>query len=267
MKISLFSQSLYALELFDAIDATAKIGIEAIEIACCRPHFDITMARGNPEAVAERVKKAGLKVSALSLSNNFTAPETLEQQIKDAEVFMRLAPLFDTKLLKLTPGPPGSSEATEQNWNFLSEAVKTLTPVAQTLGLKLAFETHMKQLTDTLASSKRLLEMADETVGLTVDFSNLAFAGEKMAEVFTRLANRIYHTHIKNGYIDSQGGWHFGPLNEGMTDYAEVISLLKKINYTGYLSLECLGTDAKEKPIETVQRDLKILRGYLEKQN
>jgi len=164
MEISLFSQSLYALDLFDAIDATAKIGIGAIEIACCRPHFDITMAMENPAAVAERVKKAGLKVSALSLSNDFTTPGTLVQQLKDAEVFMRLAPLFDTKLLKLTPGPPSSLEATEQNWNCLAEAVKTLTPLAKTLGLKLAFETHMRQLTDTLASTQRLLDMTDDTV-------------------------------------------------------------------------------------------------------
>jgi len=88
-----------------------------------------------------------------------------------------------------------------------------------------------------------------------------------MPEVFKRLAGRIYHTHIKNGYIDSQGGWHFGPLNEGMTNNAEVIALLKKMNYTGFLSLECLGADAKEKPIETVQRDLRILGEYIESED
>jgi sugar phosphate isomerase/epimerase len=45
-----------------------------------------------------------------------------------------------------------------------------------------------------------------------------------------------------------------------LTDYAEVFSLLREIDYRGYLTLECLGPAARERPVETAREDLAILR-------
>jgi len=265
MKISLFSQSLFALPLTEAIKTAARIGFSAIELACTKPHFDLEIAIKEPKSVAEQIQKTGLKVSALSLFNNFTDKTRLNNQIEEAETYIRLTPLFDTKILKMTPGRPGSAKATEEHWQCFAIALDRLVPVAEEIGVRLAFETHMRQLTDTLAGSKRLLEIAkSDVIGLTVDVSNLTFAGEKMSEVISTLEGHIYNTHIKNGTIDENGGWHFHALDTGLTDYSEVLSRLREINYTGYLTLECLGPDAKEKPVETAKRDLDILRRYLE---
>jgi len=265
MKISLFSQSLFALPLMEAIETTARIGFSAIELACKKPHLDLETALENPKNVAEQIQRTGLLVSALSLFNNFTDDARLNEQVEEAETYIRLAPLFHTKIIKMTPGPPGAADATEEHWHCLAFALTRLVPVAEEVGVRLAFETHMRQLTDTLAGSKRLLEMAtSDVVGLTVDFSNLTFAGEKMPEVISTLASRIYNTHVKNGTIDEDGNWHFHALDTGLTDYLEVLSLLRDTNYTGYLTIECLGSDANEKPFETAKKDLDILRNYLE---
>jgi inosose dehydratase len=262
--ISLFSQSLFALNLDEAIKATARIGYPAMELACASPHFDLATARREPKRIAALIREAGLTVSALSLFNNFTDSNCLEEQIQSAETYIRLAPLFGTKLLKMTPGAPASAQATDAHWNSLKKALKYLIPLAEKFGVRLAFETHMRQLTDTLASSKRFLEMAGSgLVGLTVDFSNMAFAGEKMPCVIDAFCGRIYNTHLKNGYIDKAGGWHFQALNEGYIDYPELLRLLRDAEYDGYLTVECLGAEAKEKPVETAARDLKILKQYI----
>ena len=265
MKISLFSQSLFSLPLMDAIKATARIGFSAIELACAKPHFDLEMAFKEPERVAEQVHKSGLKVSALSLFNNFTDRTRLNEQVEVAETYICLASLFQTKIIKLTPGPPGSADATEVHWRCLETALARLAPVAKEVGVRLAFETHMRQLTDTLSGSKRLLEIAkSDAVGLTVDFSNLSFAGENMPEVISTLKDRMYNAHVKNGTIGEDGKWHFHALDTGLTEYLEVLALLRDANYNGYLTIECLGSDARESPLETAKRDLDILRGWLE---
>ena len=44
MNVSLFSQSLFALPLYDAISATAMAGFHAIELACTAPHFELNVA-------------------------------------------------------------------------------------------------------------------------------------------------------------------------------------------------------------------------------
>ena len=110
--ISLFSQSLFALDLERAIEGTAALGFDAIELACHTPHFDLETARRAPERVARYVERAGLAVSALSGFNTFTAPHILADEIAAAETLIRLAPLFRTEIVKLTPGTPGSAEAT-----------------------------------------------------------------------------------------------------------------------------------------------------------
>jgi aryl-alcohol dehydrogenase-like predicted oxidoreductase len=53
MTISLFSQSLFALDLERAIDTTAKSGYDAIELACCKPHFDLERLRRARDLGAE----------------------------------------------------------------------------------------------------------------------------------------------------------------------------------------------------------------------
>ena len=79
--ISLFSQSLFALDLERAIEGTAALGFDAIELACHRSHFDLETARRDPERVARRVEQAGLAVSALSGFNTFTVPHRLTDEI------------------------------------------------------------------------------------------------------------------------------------------------------------------------------------------
>ena len=264
VKASLFSQSLFALSLERAIAVTSELGFAAIELACWGPHLDLSTPHHELETVALRVKRAGLEVSALSGLNNFTDPSRLEEQLDTAETLIRLASVFGTKTVKLTPGPPGSAEATELHWECFRTATAKLAELADEAGVRLAFETHMGHLTDTLSSSMRVLQMTPaRIIGLTVDFSNMAFVGEDMREVISCLGNRTYNTHVKNGYIDSDGRYHFLPLDEGLTDYPLVLSMLRDVGYDGYLSLECLGPDAQENPKQTARRDLEILRRYL----
>ena len=67
MRIPLFSQSLFSLDLSDAIAATGKLGFYGIELACREPHFDLKTAQTDPVQVANEIREAGLVVSALSL--------------------------------------------------------------------------------------------------------------------------------------------------------------------------------------------------------
>jgi sugar phosphate isomerase/epimerase len=266
--VSLFSQSLFALDLERAIEVTATAGYAAIEIACCKPHLDLVLARDPATGLASRtatqIQSAGLLTSALSGFVTLTDPQILEHELEEVETLIRLAPGFGTDLVKLTPGPPASAEAASEHWRCLEEALASIVPLARQAGVRLAFETHMRQLSDTLASSARLLSLApSDVVGLTVDYSNLAFAGDDLAEVVRELGDRTYNTHLKNGTIDAEGSWHFGPLDQGWTDYRLVLNLLHERGYDGPLAIECLGPDAARQPTHTVRRDREILVHYL----
>ncbi len=262
--ISLFSQSLFSLSLDQAIATTVELGFEAIELACVAPHFDKDTAIEDPEKTAASIADSGLKVSALSLFNNFTDEGLAQVQIAEADRYIRLAPLFQSSIVKITPGPPGSAQANASHWWSFYRALDHLIPVAEETGVRLACETHMRQLTDNLAGTCKLLgAFTSESLGLTVDFSNMRFAGETMAEVFGGLASRMYNVHVKNGIVAKDGSWRFMALDSGWTDYGEVIELLAASDYDGYLTVECLGEEARNRPAETAARDLDLLKSYM----
>ncbi|MBU7004950.1 MAG: sugar phosphate isomerase/epimerase [Theionarchaea archaeon] len=265
MEISLFTQSLFPLNLEEAIIGASSIGYSAIELACAKPHLDNDAAVRDIDGIAELIRGFGLEVAALSMFNEFTSSDTLEVEIGIVDSFIEYAKVLGTDVIKLTPGKPASASTTEENWRCLGRAIDHLEPAARRAGIKLAFETHMGQTTDTLHSTEQFLEkFASPEVGLTLDFYNLAFSGGDLVEVVESLAEYTYHTHVKNGSVVAGSNPIFGRLDVGIVDYPKVIEMLDDIEYGGYLSIECLGPDARAAPLDTAKRDLEVLEGYLE---
>ena len=266
MKISLCSQSYFTLNLEDAIVAVGEAGYDAIELACTPPHFDVVQAKTRADETIDRIRNAGLAVSALSIFNTFTDPALLDKNVAETLAYIRLAPRFSTRIVRLIPGQPASAKAEKRHWGCLEEAISVLLPVSRNLGIRLAFETHMRQLTDTISTSRRLLDMAtDPLIGLTFDPSNIAFAGEDPVEAIDVFGDRIYNVHIKNGIIDANGNWNFGCVDSGLTDYGRVLPKLIKAGYEGYLAVECLQPGLAEAPVEIAKRDLHSLQALIDR--
>ena len=268
MTAALFSETLAALPLAEAMAATARIGYPATELLCAAPHLDHALARRDAETVAAQIRGCGLAVAALSLHNTFTDPALLAEELRVAQTFIGLAPLFGTRLLQLDPGRPTARLAEPHQWNCLAQALHELAGMARDAGVKLAFHTTMRQITDTLAGTERLIELAPaDCIGVTADLTNLRFSGADPAQVITRLGDRIYHTHIKNGYIGANGEWNFGRLDRGLLDYTAILPQLHAGGYRGYLSIESIGLNARKYPApeatQAAQTDLKLLRNYL----
>ena len=268
MTASLFSEILNELPVAEAIAATARLGYPAIELLCAAPHLDHTRARRDTEAVAARIRDSGLTVSALSLHNSFTEPTGLAEQLRIVRTFIELAPAFGTRLLQLDPGRPSARHAEPEHWHCLGRALRELAAMARDTGVRLAFHTTMRQITDTLAGTERFLERAPEDcVGVTADFANLRINGDDPEQVIARLGGRIYHTHIKNGKVAADGAWLFSRLDRGLLDYTELLPWLHAAGYRGYLSIESIGRNARKYPAPEAARaagtDLKLLRAYL----
>lgn len=269
MTPSLFSQSLFALDLNTAIEATARAGFPAIELACHPRHFSIEMARdeARSQAVASRIREAGIELSVISMYMGFTDPATLDEAVDEALDFLRRAPLFGTRLAKLTPGGPASADAQPQHWDAMGQAIERLLAGTAEMGLSLAFETHQRHLTDTLAGCERFLALSDDPrLGLTLDVCNLRVMGESLGEIFARTQGRYSHVHIKNAIPQGPGEQpYYGPIDEGMLDLDACLGMLRDSGYDGWLSVECLGPEARQSPQATAARDYAILTRCLER--
>lgn len=266
MKTSIFSTSLTALDLREAIRVAAKVGYDAIELGCFAPHLTLEMAETRGDEVGAWLREAGLAVSALSLDVSYTAEDETSwcANVEETCRFIELCEKFGTRLMKIMPGPPGSGEATEEHWARFRRAMEIVVPVAEAAGIRLALETHLNHLSDSIESTARCLECGpSEVLGVNLDFCNVRTCHESPLDALERFRGRIYLTHIKDSLFDLASG-EYVPMGQGKMDYPPIIVRLREVGYDGYLSVECLYLWAKrDDPRAAIAHDLGVVRELL----
>jgi len=268
VKTSLFTTGLRALDLRGAIQATAAAGYDSVELGCFEPHLTLDVAEGRTAEVVGWLNEAGLPVSALSLVVSYTEPDEAvwRANVEETCRFIRLCGRLGTRIVKSMPGPPASAAAGEEHWERFRRAMDAVLPVARTEGVRLAIETHLNHLSDTIRTSLRCMECGEpDVLGVTLDFCNIHTCGESALDAIDALGERIFFTHVKDSLFSTASG-EYVPVGEGRMDYVPIIRRLRAMGYDGYLSVECLygPQDGEVAPAAGAEHDLGVLRGLLD---
>ena len=266
MKTSIFSTSLTALDLRDAIRVAAEVGYDAMEVGCFAPHLTLDMAEARRGEVCAWLKEANIPVSALSLTVSYTAEDKTVWRANVDETcrFIRLCEKFGTRIVKTMPGPPSSAQATDKHWDHFRRAMDIIVPIARSESVKLAIETHLGHLSDSIETAARCIELSEpDALGVNLDFCNVRTCHEAPLDAIDRFGDRIYLTHVKDSLFNIESG-EYVPMGKGKMDYGPIIERLRAIGYDGYLSVECLYAQAKrEDPRGSIAHDLAVLRELL----
>ena len=266
MRTSIFTTSLTALDLRNAVRVAAEVGYDTIEMGCFAPHLTLEMAESRGDEVRAWLSEADLPVSALSLTASYTAEDddVWRANVDETCRFIRLCKEFGTRIIKTMPGGPGSAQATERHWRRFQRAMDTIVPVAEAEGVKLAIETHLGHLSDSIETTARCMASGNpEVLGVNLDFCNVRTCHEDPLDAIDRFRGRICLTHVKDSLFSTESG-EYVPMGVGKMDYGPIVKRLRMIGYDGCLSMECLYPQAKrENPRGAVAHDLKVLRGLL----
>ncbi len=266
MRTSLFTQSLRALDLRQAIHATAEAGYDAIELMCAAPHMTLASVEGRGGEVRAWLRDAGLPVSALSLSVEYTSDDEANWRanVDGTVAFARMCESFGTNLMKIMPGRPASAEATATHWDRYRRTMDLIVPLAQSAGVRLAIETHLNHLSDSIDTAARCIECGPaDVLGVNLDFCNIHTCGESALDAIDRFAGRIFLAHVKDSLFSTASGAYV-PLGEGKMNYPPIIQRLRQIGYDGDLSIECLYSQAElHAPRECIAHDLDVLQNLL----
>jgi len=138
----------------------------------------------------------------------------------------------------------GSGAATEDHYRWAAEGFKELGALAEGLGFKLAFETHMGCLVDLPEPTAKLLDMIDSpAVGANLDYGNMVYFPSPPAldATIATLSGRIYMLHLKNA-IPVDVGDHKSmvptALSEGVINNREFLNLLRADGFDGHICIE-----------------------------
>lgn len=157
----------------------------------------------------------------------------------------------------------GSAVATDAHWQQAAQGFRRLGELADKLGFRLAFETHMGYLHDLPVPSRKLVDMIDSpAVGINLDHGNVVYfpGSRSVADSIAACGDKLYYVHLKNSVRLPSGGRLATALGEGEINNREFLTLLKASGYNGPLCIEAPRAGDRE---WYAQQDIRYIKGVL----
>jgi len=243
-KISAATQSLWGHSLEETIAFIAECGFDGIEIIVLEPWLSLNFLLKQKKEILSCLRGSGLEVVSFTTITSFTQAEAAPDSVSTVKKLTDLCADFGTSIVKISPGPPASGKASEEIWDALKSKMDEVVSYAGERGVKLAMETHLNMLTDTIDGTRHFLDLfTSPAVGLTLDFCNVMVGKDDPEQAVREFAGRTFLCHVKDGILHENGTPEWLPLGEGSLDYPGIVQSLSQSAYSGYLSLECLVKD------------------------
>tara|TARA_B100000609_G_scaffold138247_1_gene110811 strand:+ start:1702 stop:2661 length:960 start_codon:yes stop_codon:yes gene_type:complete len=246
------------------IDKTARLGVEGVDIL----HRQMDAEdNGYLQKLKRHAFKNGVDLICLSIHQDFVDPdpEVRQRNIKHTEKCIELAYKMGIPSIRLNSGRWGTVKSfnklmelrgkepilpghtLDDGFNWCIDSIEKCLPKAAECGVMLALENHWG-LTRTPEGLLRIVNAIDSPwLGLLMDTGNF------LEDPYTKLemvAPKADFVQAKTYY----GGGEWYTLD---IDYQHVADILRKVNYSGYVSLEFEG---KAPADEGVAKSIELFR-------
>ena len=182
-----------------------------------------------------------------------------------------------TKSIQGDPKTPLSQKPklSADDWKLLILRINEIGKMMLDENMPLAYHHHMGTVIETEAETRRLIESTNDDVKLLIDTGHMLFAGGNSIKLAEDFIERIIHVHCKDirkdvlekslkndstfrqAFLDGA----FTVPGDGCIDYKPFLTVLKNMNYEGWLVVEAEQDPAKANPFEYA----KIGYNYLNK--
>lgn len=156
---------------------------------------------------------------------------------RDLLEFIALAQELGVPLVRVFGGrrEEGDTEAAaiERAAAFLQRCASA----AERAGVTVAIETH-DDFSRSKAVAAALERVRSSAIGALWDTHHPYRMGENLAEVWSNLANRLVHVHVKDARRRADGQWDLVLLGEGEVPCREIVRALGLRGYRGYVVAE-----------------------------
>ena len=270
---SLFKQG--GFTLFDAVDAAAKFGYDAVE-----PYPVLEFEQ--PDTVfakkfREYCDAKGLAIPCFSMGIRLETKDWREA-VQRLKGYAEVASVLGSKLIHhtLVPTLGRDEESFPQLDDITPQLVTACTEVAQAaekMGVSCVYEDQGYVVNGVSAFSEFYKKLPFQNKGVVVDFGNIQFVDESIDEFASRFALAAKHVHMKD-YLKKAGGvppgagwyqsitgnWLRGTIiGHGVTNFVPVIQVLLQSGYNGYWSVEF---DGPEPALLAARQGLENIRYY-----
>ncbi len=266
----------------DVWSAMKELGVPGVEVTVhddlsCPGLYHPTRGYGigteeDRKLLQADLQAAGRVITALCLSNRLD--QRLEEEVAWVGKVVQAAVKLKVNVIRIDVVPRTlSKEAFEP---FAIKACKRLCELVEGGPVRYGIENHGNTTNDPVFLDHLFEGVGSKHLGLTLDPCNFYWYGHPLGSlygIYTRFADRAFHTHCKNiRYPEDQReirrpiGWEYDrytcPLDEGDIDYRKVVRILRGAGYAGDLCLEneCLGKFPAAQQGAILKREIAALR-------
>ena len=252
------------MTVFDWIEQARQLDADGLEMY---EGFFISLDSGYIDEVAAAIRGAGFAMPMLCCSPDFTHPEAAQREkaINYQQQMIRIAHRLGGEgvVCRVLSGQGWPQLTRQQGLEYASSGIQACLPLARELGVVLGLENHYKdgywlyaefaQKADVFLDLLKLIPES-ENFGVQYDPSNAVVAGDDPVELLQQLAGRVVSMHASDRFLvpgatledlkqaEGSAGYasilKHGVTGRGLNDYASIFSILRSVNYSGWISIE-----------------------------
>lgn len=253
MKTGLVSISFRELGIEEIVRLVSEAKLDGIEWGgdVHVPHGDLLLAEQ-----AKRITiDAGLQVSAYG--SYYRYGDCLDGNAKTGpswEAVLDSAEALGTPMIRVWAGELGSGEASENGWKTVVDRTRVIADSAAKRKIQIGFEFHGNTLTDTNASTRKLLDDINHPNVSTFWQPYMSVEHSYRMEGLRDLVDSIENVHCN--HFAKEGWPHALFLEDGMDCWKDFLGVLEKADPDRWISIE----HVKDNVVESFLQDAATLR-------
>lgn len=274
MKTALFTAGFSRYPIERAFEVASRCGYDAIEIGGFRPHaFPLDLKNGGTKKIKELSLKYNLPIVSYAPENTgspyslvFEDEKMNQESLEYFKVALDVAKEIGSKYCMLACNHPGYARDREEVKKLFIKNMKELVAYAEKIEQIIILEPVTPFEGTIIINSEdvrwALNQIKSPYFKCMLDLACPITYGEPISEYFEKFKDDIMHIHFIDSTSTSED--HLIP-GDGEMDFERIVSYLKRVGYTGYLSLELFSRYANE-PDYAAERGIKVIKELIGKE-
>jgi protein FrlC len=273
MKLGTATSVLFLYAIRDVVPLVARIGYDGIDIWGGRPHvYRQDLSIEELKDLRRLIQDHGMSVASFmpafyryphSLSN--PNPRVRQDSIDYMRQCVDNAALLGAPVVLVVPDLSLAGQSRVDSLHRMIESIDIVARHASAYDLKLGLEVLYTDETDLINTADDALDIIHQlgyaNLGVVLDTGTLNLSKESPEDIFTKLDGLVLQVHVN----DNQGVHHQQNLipGEGTFDFPGLIKVLKRHQYTGFLSAE-LSKEYAQEPESALRTTAERMRAWMQ---
>lgn len=203
-------------------------------------HVQPTMPTAQKAHLQKMLMDTGLIAVAVTAYTSFVSPLAKERQsnIDELRRYTDLAAELDAPYVRTFLGElPDGTKLDSSLYNIISDCLSVASEYAEAVGVKIAMEPHDDFVRSSMVVPVFNQPQSQQALRVIWDLGNTFAAGEKPAEGYDLLKDRLAYVQVKDGKGRTPN-WQLCNLGEGDVPLSQAFALLLANDYQGAFSVE-----------------------------